>query len=135
MDLPHLPALRLGRAYESLEKTDVLDHRSGEPVAAVSHVNAGIIRRDLVRPEASRATLRKFTCAQLIEMCRQAAEVLLSIGADSREEVDQLAKKAAEAGVTVFSEPGGEGWMYGAGFADLDGHRWNVLYMDGSRMP
>ena len=49
MDPPHLPALRLGRAYESLAKTEVRDHRSGEPVAAVSHVNAGIIRRDLVR--------------------------------------------------------------------------------------
>ena len=78
MDRPHLPALRLGRAYESLEKTDARDHRSGEPVAAVSQVNAGIIRRDLVRLEASRAALKKFTCAQLIEMCRQAAEVFLN---------------------------------------------------------
>ena len=78
MDLPHLPVLRLGRAYESLEKTDVLDHRSGELVAAVSPVNAGIIRRDLVRLEASRATLGKFTCAQLIEICRQAAEFFLN---------------------------------------------------------
>ena len=52
MNLPHLPALRLGRAYESLDKADVLNHRTGEPMAAVSQVNAGIIRRDLVRPEA-----------------------------------------------------------------------------------
>ena len=78
MDRPHLPALRLGRAYESLEKTEARDHRSGEPVAAVSHINAGIIRRDLVRLEASRAALKKFTCAQLIEMCRQAAEVFVN---------------------------------------------------------
>ena len=69
MDRPHLPALRLGRAYESLEKIDARDHRTGEPVAAVSQVNAGIIRRDLARIEASRAALKKFTCAQLIEMC------------------------------------------------------------------
>jgi Aldehyde dehydrogenase family len=78
MDLPHLPALRLGRAYESLEKTDARDHRSGESLAAVSHVNAGIIRRDLVRLEDSRAALRRFTCVQLIEMCRQAAEVFVN---------------------------------------------------------
>ena len=74
MDLPHLPALRLGRAYESLEKINVCDHRNGEPLAAVSQVNPGIIRRDLVRLDASRAALRKFTCAQLIGMCRRAAE-------------------------------------------------------------
>jgi hypothetical protein len=78
MDLPHLPALRLGRAYESLEKADARDHRSGEPVAVVSHVNAGIIRRDLVRLEDSRAALKRFRCAQLIEMCRQAAEVFMN---------------------------------------------------------
>jgi hypothetical protein len=78
MDLPHLPALRLGRAYESLEKTDARDHRSGEPVAAVSHVNAGIIRRDLVRLEESRAALKRFTCAQLVEMCRQTADVFIN---------------------------------------------------------
>ena len=78
MDLPHLPALRLGRAYESLEKTDARDHRSGESLAAVSHVNAGIIRRDLVRLEDSRAALRRLTCVQLIEMCRQAAEVFMN---------------------------------------------------------
>ncbi|MGB7791282.1 MAG: aldehyde dehydrogenase family protein [Terrimicrobiaceae bacterium] len=78
MDRPHLPALRLGRAYESLEKTDARDHRNGEPLAAVSQVNAGIIRRDLVRLETPRAALKKFTCAQLIEICRQAAEVFVN---------------------------------------------------------
>jgi acyl-CoA reductase-like NAD-dependent aldehyde dehydrogenase len=77
MDLPHLPALRLGRAYESLEKIEVRDHRNGEPVAAVSQVNAGIIRRDLAQSEPSRAALKKFTCAELIEMCKQAAEVFM----------------------------------------------------------
>jgi Aldehyde dehydrogenase family len=77
MELPHLPALRLGRAYESLEKIDARDHRSGEPLATVSQVNAGIIRRDLLRLETSRAALKKFSCAQLIEMCGQAAAVFM----------------------------------------------------------
>ncbi len=62
-------------------------------------------------------------------------EILLSIGAESKEEVDEMARKAAAAGGTVFGEPGGQDWMYGCGFADLDGHRWNVLYMDMSKMP
>jgi Aldehyde dehydrogenase family len=78
MDRPHLPALRLGRAYESLEKIDVCDHRSGEPVATVSHVNAGIVRRDIVGLEAARAALKKLPCAQLVEMCRQAADFFLN---------------------------------------------------------
>jgi len=78
MDRPHLPALRLGRAYESLEKIDARDHRSGAPVAIVSQVNPGILRRDLARIEASRAALQEFTCAQLIEMCGHAAEVFMN---------------------------------------------------------
>lgn len=67
---------------------------------------------------------------------RQGSEVLISIDAESREEVDEMAKKALKAGGTVFGEPAeNQGWMYGCGFADLDGHRWNVLYMDMSKMP
>lgn len=59
------------------------------------------------------------------------SEVLISIDAESREEVDELAQKVQEAGGTVFSEPNeNQGWMYGCGFSDLDGHRWNVLFMD-----
>ncbi|MCC6462792.1 MAG: extradiol dioxygenase [Saprospiraceae bacterium] len=63
-------------------------------------------------------------------------EVLLSISAASREEVDALAAKAVQAGGTVYAEPAeSQGWMYGCGFADPDGHRWNVLYMDHSKLP
>lgn len=66
----------------------------------------------------------------------QSSEFLISIDAESREEVDGLAQRARDAGGTVYAEPGeNQGWMYGCGFSDLDGHRWNVLYMDFSKMP
>lgn len=67
---------------------------------------------------------------------RQGTEVLFSLGSNSRDEVDEIALKAESAGGTVFSKPGEQGgWMYGCGFADPDGHRWNALYMDMSKMP
>lgn len=75
------------------------------------------------------ATFRKFT-GQAIADTGQVSEVLLSIDADSRQAVDELIRKVEEAGGTVFGKPQGEGWMYGAGFTDPDGHRWNVLYME-----
>jgi len=78
VDLPHIPALRLGRPYESLDKAEVRDHRTGEAVATVSSVNAGILRRDLGRLAAARDALKKFTCAQLIERSAQAAEIFLT---------------------------------------------------------
>lgn len=66
----------------------------------------------------------------------QSVEVLFSVDAESREEVIELANKAVQAGGTIFAEPEeSQGWMYGCGFADPDGHRWNVLYMDMSKIP
>ena len=61
-------------------------------------------------------------------------EVLFSIDAESKEEVDEMLQKAEDAGGTIYAR-GGEkdGWMYGGGFVDLDGHRWNLLYMDFSK--
>jgi uncharacterized protein len=66
----------------------------------------------------------------------QGTQVLFSIDAESREEVNEIARKAKEAGGTVFGEPAeSQGWMYGCGFSDPDGHRWNVLFMDMSKLP
>ncbi len=67
---------------------------------------------------------------------KQSCEVLISFDAENREEVDEVAKKVDSAGGSVFSEPAEiQGWMYGCAFTDLDGHRWNALYMDMSKMP
>lgn len=78
MSVPHLPALRKGAPYESLEKVDVKDHRTGEVMAQVSQVNAGILRRDLARIGSARAALKKFTCDQLIEISKKAGELFLT---------------------------------------------------------
>jgi acyl-CoA reductase-like NAD-dependent aldehyde dehydrogenase len=78
MNLPHLPALRRGKPYESLDSVEVLNHRTGEPLAKVSQVNAGIIRKDLGKIGESRAALAKFTVAQLIEISAKAGEIFLN---------------------------------------------------------
>ena len=62
---------------------------------------------------------------------KASSEVLFSLDAASKEEVDKWASKAEAAGGHVFAKPATiQGWMYGCAFADLDGHRWNVLYME-----
>ncbi len=63
------------------------------------------------------------------------SEVLLSIDAQSKEEVDEMIAKAIQAGGKSNHVPKEmQGWLYGSIFQDLDGHRWNVLYMDMSKM-
>ena len=61
---------------------------------------------------------------------RQGNEIMFTLSADSKEEVDQWAEEVRKAGGTLFSEPQSvfqESW-YGCGFADPDGHKWNVFY-------
>lgn len=77
MILPHLPALRRGKPYDSLDKSDVIDPRTGEVRAQVSQVNAGIIRKDLARVSDARRALKQFPVAALIEMCAKAGEHFL----------------------------------------------------------
>lgn len=78
----------------------------------------------------SKSHFRDFTGHKVAD-ASEAGEVLISIDAESREEVDELVRKAENAGGSVYGKASeSDGWMYGAGFADLDGHRWNVLFMD-----
>jgi acyl-CoA reductase-like NAD-dependent aldehyde dehydrogenase len=76
--LPHLPALRRGKAYASLDQVEVRNCRTGEPLAHISQVNAGIIRKDFARVGEGRAALKKLSTEQLLEICRKAADIFLS---------------------------------------------------------
>ena len=62
-------------------------------------------------------------------------EVLICLDVESREKVDELAKKAVEAGGSLYREPQDHGWMYYQCFADLDGHQWEVMYADETQVP
>nr|WP_314895726.1 VOC family protein [uncultured Flavobacterium sp.] len=62
-------------------------------------------------------------------------EVLLAMDAESKEKVDELVKNAVDAGGSIYMEPQDHGWMYGHSFADLDGHQWEIFYMDESAIP
>jgi uncharacterized protein len=57
-------------------------------------------------------------------------EAILCISAESRTEVDELVNKALEAGATKAKDPQDHGFMYGWSFHDLDGHAWEVMWMD-----
>ena len=64
------------------------------------------------------------------------SQVLISFDAESREEVDEMASKVFDAGGRICDEPAeSQGWMYGFAFADLDGYRWNMLFMDSGKIP
>ena len=78
MDLPHIPCLRFGEAYTSLNQGDVTDYRGNKPLATVSQVNAGIVRRDLRKMSAARAALRRHTVDELIAISAKAGDFFLN---------------------------------------------------------
>jgi predicted lactoylglutathione lyase len=65
-----------------------------------------------------------------ISDAKQTTEVLLALDAESRQAVDDMVRKALEAGGSIYMEPQDQGWMYGHSFADPDGHQWEILFMD-----
>lgn len=59
-------------------------------------------------------------------------EVLICLSADSREHVDEIIRTAVAAGATTYKQPEDHGFMYGHGYQDLDGHIWEIIWMDPS---
>ena len=57
-------------------------------------------------------------------------EVLVAIFVESREAVDAMVNKAVAQGAVIHKSPEDQGFMYGWGFQDLDGHMWEIGWMD-----
>ena len=70
-----------------------------------------------------------------ISDAHQSTEVLLALSMDSRAEVEAVMQKAIDAGATTPNPPVDHGFMYQHGFADLDGHQWEVFWMDVAAAP
>jgi acyl-CoA reductase-like NAD-dependent aldehyde dehydrogenase len=70
----HLPILRWGRPYESVDKAIVPHFLTREPFVAISQANTGLVRRDLLRQREARETLEKLPVSELVGMAKAAAE-------------------------------------------------------------
>lgn len=66
---------------------------------------------------------------------RNSTEVLTCLSCESREEVDALVAKALAAGGRAPNPKQDHGFMYGHGFEDLDGHVWELSWMDLGALP
>src|SRR4051794_38681589 len=62
----HLPILRWGQPYESLEKDEVVHFSTGDPIATVSRANGGLIQRDARKAHRAREVLREIPIDDLI---------------------------------------------------------------------
>lgn len=60
----------------------------------------------------------------------KSTEVIVGLGVDNRDKVDEIVNKALDAGGKPSNDPMDHGFMYGWSFQDIDGHLWEVFYMD-----
>ena len=99
----HIPILRHGQPYKSLDIAVARHYRTREPFVAVSQANAGLIRRDLREQEFARAKLAELSTAELLEICGRAAESFLngdlSLGDDIQSPDDYVQQVSATTGM------------------------------------
>ncbi|MCW3121598.1 MAG: extradiol dioxygenase [Flavipsychrobacter sp.] len=127
----NLPVANISRSKEFFTKLGFRFSTHNEtPESACMLVG----EKDLVVMLFSEKMFKGFT-GNAVADTRQGTEALMSIDAESKEEVDELAQKVLDAGGATNHKPYEmKDWMYGCIFSDLDGHRWNILYMDMTKM-
>jgi predicted lactoylglutathione lyase len=88
-----------------------------------------VISGDIYAMLLTREKFREFTRKELADATKT-TEVLTSLSADSRAEVDRLVDAALAAGASPARPPMDHGFMYERSFNDLDGHIWEIMWMD-----
>jgi uncharacterized protein len=75
------------------------------------------------------AKFSEFNPKQIAD-ARKSSEVMIALGVDSKEEVNRIVDAAIKAGGKETRPPADYGFMQQRVFEDLDGHHWEVIYMD-----
>lgn len=72
---------------------------------------------------------------QPVSDAKKSTEVIVCLSVESKQLVDEMIAKAIAAGATTPNEKQDQGFMYGHGFQDLDGHHWEFMWMDMNAVP
>jgi len=90
-----------------------------------------IISEDIFVMLLTENKFKTFTPKQICDATRS-TEVLVCLSSASRDEVNKMVRKAVAAGGTTYKEPEDHGFMHGHGFRDLDGHIWELAFIEPS---
>ena len=124
----NLPVQDLKKSMHFFEKLGYTFNKQFTDEKAACLVISEDIYAMLLRQEFFQTFLRNTTIAD----AKSTTEALIALSADSRSQVDELVDKALAAGATKVREPDDHGFMYARSFHDLDGHIWEIIWMDPS---
>jgi uncharacterized protein len=88
-----------------------------------------VISEDIYAMLLTEPKFKSFTPKPICDATKS-TEVMLCLSCENRGQVDELVRKAVAAGGTTFNQPQDHGFMYGHAYADLDGHIWELIWMD-----
>jgi uncharacterized protein len=90
-----------------------------------------IVAEDIFVMLLTEAKFKMFTPKEICDATKS-TEVLVALSCENREQVDEMVRTAVAGGGSTYNEPQDHGFMYAHGFQDLDGHIWELMYMDPS---
>ena len=125
----NLPVKDLGRTVQFFTKLGF----SFNPQFTDENATCMIVSDDIFVMLLIEKFFKTFTGKEMVDASKN-TEVILAISAESRKNVDEMISSAVQAGGKEPRPPQDHGWMYARSFEDIDGHLWEVLYMDESRM-
>lgn len=88
-----------------------------------------VISEDIYTMLLTEPKFKEFTPKSIADATK-ICEVIVCLSCESRMQVDELIGKATAAGATIYDEPKDYGFMYQHSFQDLDGHLWELVWMD-----
>jgi predicted lactoylglutathione lyase len=121
----NLPVKDLDKTIEFFSKLGF----TFDPQFTDQNATCMVVGEDIFIMLLVREFFKTFTRKDVVDATRS-TETILTLSADTREKVDDLVNKALQAGATSPNDPQDQGWMYGRSFYDLDGHHWEIMYMD-----
>ena len=123
----NLPVKDLGKSKEFFTKIGftINSQFSDETAACV------VITEDIYAMILTHKKFKEFTPKEIADTTKT-SEVLTCLSFDSKEKVNEVMDHALQAGATEIRDPMDYGFMFGRSFNDLDGHIWEVIWMDPS---
>ena len=121
----NLPIKDLGRTVEFFKKLGfAFNPQFTDENATCMIINDNIFVMLLVEK-----FFKTFTKKEICDTTKD-TEVIIALSTESREKVDEMMQHVFEAGGKETREPQDHGWMYGRSFQDINGHLWEIIYMD-----
>jgi predicted lactoylglutathione lyase len=121
----NLPVKDLDKSMEFFKKLGFTFNSQFTDETAV----AMVISEDIYAMLLTYEKFKQFTKKEIVDATKS-TEVLVALSLDSRNEVDELMAKVLVIGGKEARDPENYEFMYGRAFEDLDGHIWEVFYMD-----